>query len=84
MVIRMRHTRSHTRNRRSHHALSESSITICQNCKKPVVRHTVCLNCGQYRGRKVIDMEAVITKKEKKLKKAGKKEEAHKDHKEGK
>lgn len=64
MVIRMRHTRSHTGNRRSHHALKGTNFTKCSNCDTPRATHTVCKNCGMYRGRKVID---VVKKAEKKL-----------------
>ena len=67
MVVRMRHTKSHTANRRSHHALKSTSFTKCENCKELKRRHTVCQSCGFYRGMKVIDL---IKKTEKKQKKA--------------
>jgi len=67
MVIRMRHTRSHTGNRRSHHALKSTNLTVCSNCKEARLTHTVCNNCGFYRGRQVID---VVKKAEKKTKKS--------------
>lgn len=69
MVIRMRHTRAHTGNRRSHHALKSTNFTSCTNCNEPRKTHTVCSNCGFYRGRKVID---VVKKAEKKVAKAKK------------
>ena len=56
MVIRMRHTRAHTRNRRSHHALKEVSLAVCSNCKASVRPHHMCLACGFYNGRQVIDL----------------------------
>jgi len=59
----MRHTRSHTRNRRSHHALSEPRLSQCSHCKAMHVRHKVCSTCGYYRGRLVVD---VLQKAEKK------------------
>ena len=67
MVVRMRHTKSHTANRRSHHALKSTSFAKCENCKDLKRRHTVCSACGFYRGMKVIDL---IKKTEKKQKKA--------------
>ena len=67
MVVRMRHTKSHTANRRSHHALKSTDFTKCENCKELKKRHTVCSGCGFYRGMKVIDL---IKKTEKKQKKA--------------
>ena len=67
MVVRMRHTKSHTANRRSHHALAKTSFTKCENCSALKRRHTVCSSCGYYRGKKVLDL---VKKAEKKVKKA--------------
>lgn len=55
MVIRMRHTRSHTGNRRSHHALKSSNISVDAETKTPHLRHRASLETGMYRGRKVVD-----------------------------
>ncbi len=68
MVIRMRHTSSHTKNRRSHHALKETNFTKCSNCTELKKRHIVCLKCGFYRGNKVLDLVKKIEKKQKKIK----------------
>lgn len=51
----MRHTKSHTANRRSHHALKEARFTVCEKCNKEHLMHRVCGNCGTYRGRMVVD-----------------------------
>ena len=58
MVIRMRHTRSHTANRRSHHALKTPTLAICSNCEAKHRPHHMCQECGFYKGRLVIDMKA--------------------------
>ncbi len=56
----MRHTRAHTGNRRSHHALKENNaITTDKESKTTHLRHRVNLETGMYRGRQVID----VTKK---------------------
>lgn len=68
MVIRMRHTRSHTGNRRSHHALKASVFTTCSNCEKRKETHIVCKHCGFYRGRKVLDVVKKVEKKQAKKK----------------
>ena len=68
MTIRMRHTHSHTANRRSHHALKSPSFTKCGYCGYLIRPHTVCVNCGKYKGRQVIDVMKKLTKKEKKKK----------------
>jgi len=77
MVVRMRSTRSHTGNRRSHHALSDLRLSKCPDCGVPALRHHACLNCGKYRGKLIIDVHAQVAKKEKKMKE---KEKAHSGH----
>lgn len=63
MVVRMRHTRGHTRNRRSHHALSARAASICANCGARSMPHRACAACGFYKGREVINVLAKTTKK---------------------
>lgn len=58
MVVRMRHTRSHSANRRSHHALKSPEMAVCKNCGAMHRPHHMCLACGFYNGRIVIDMKA--------------------------
>lgn len=59
----MRHTRAHTANRRSHHALKGAAFSACSHCQAMKKPHTVCASCGYYRGRKVLD---IVKKAEKK------------------
>lgn len=68
MVNRMRATRAHRDNRRSHHALTAIQATLCSDCNAPRLRHTACTNCGKYRGKTIVDMSASIAKTEKKAK----------------
>ena len=63
MVVRMRHTRAHTANRRSHHALKDANILLCQNCGVATRAHQACVKCGYYKGKLTIK---VATKKDKK------------------
>ena len=69
MVVRMRHTRAHTANRRSHHALKAKTLATCE-CGAVRVSHRACASCGRYRGRVVVDVaakaQAKTTKKAKK------------------
>jgi len=58
MVIRMRHTRAHTKNRRSHHGLKTPTVAKCGNCGENHQPHHMCLACGFYNGTLVIDMKA--------------------------
>ncbi len=68
MVNRMRSTRSHTGNRRSHHALKGGAFMMCKECGSPKLKHAACETCGKYKGRVVVDMVSVIAKKTKKAK----------------
>jgi large subunit ribosomal protein L32 len=68
MSVRMRHTRSHTKNRRSHHGLKGVRMSTCGKCGEAHVRHKICLNCGTYKGREYVDVLKKLTKKEKKEK----------------
>lgn len=62
MVVRMRHTRAHTANRRSHHALKKANLISCKNCNAVLVPHTVCDACGHYKGKKVTKAKVKKTK----------------------
>ncbi len=73
----MRHTRAHTANRRSHHALKAQKLAVCE-CGAPRVSHRACAACGRYRGRVVIDMAARVAKKAKARSSKGDKAQASK------
>lgn len=68
MVVRMRHTRAHTGNRRSHHALTAPRLSSCAHCGALHLRHRLCAQCGTYRGRTVVDVVKRAAKKQKKAK----------------
>ena len=67
MVVRMRSTRSHTGNRRSHHALKAPNLAVCTNCGAYYKPHHMCLECGFYKGRVVIDMKAKKAAREERI-----------------
>ena len=58
MVVRMRATRGHTNNRRSHHALKVINLSICPNCSARIHSHTACDACGMYKGRVIKKLSA--------------------------
>lgn len=68
MVVRMKHTRGKRNHARSHHALATLSLSRCSHCGKEKLAHVVCLNCGWYNQRQVIDVLAKLGKKERKQK----------------
>lgn len=68
MVVRMRHTRAHTKNRRSHHALKEQDLSKCSNCGELHRPHHMCLKCGFYKGKQVLDLVAEKVKRDARIK----------------
>ncbi|OIO46895.1 MAG: 50S ribosomal protein L32 [Parcubacteria group bacterium CG1_02_39_15] len=67
-VPKQRHTKSRRDKRRSQIFLEKPSLAKCPKCGKPVLPHTVCWNCGYYKGTEVIDVLKKLTKKERKTK----------------
>lgn len=73
----MRHTRSATGQRRSHHALKKANFSLCPKCGEQKIPHAVCSNCGTYKGEEAIDVLKKLTKKERKQKEKELKEQEH-------
>jgi large subunit ribosomal protein L32 len=69
-VPRHKHTRSKVGQSRMHKNIKLLHLNVCPKCKKPVLSHTVCLNCGFYKGKEVINVLAKLTKKDKKHREA--------------
>lgn len=68
MVIRMRHNRSQTKSRRSHHALKAPVMAVCSQCGAHHRPHHMCLECGFYNGRQVMDLKAKKEAREARIK----------------
>ena len=66
-VPRHKHTRAKVGKTRMHKHIKHSVLNVCPKCKKPVLSHTVCLNCGFYKGKEVINVLADLNRKEKKV-----------------
>ncbi|MEX0931408.1 MAG: 50S ribosomal protein L32 [Candidatus Paceibacterota bacterium] len=81
MTVRMRHTRSHTANRRSHHALSGVRVSLDNGV--PHQRHRASATTGMYRGKKVIDVEKKINKQLERQKQHAEANPAHTHESEG-
>ena len=43
--------------RRAHDALKSPNLVSCSNCGEMRLPHTVCPNCGFYKGREVINLK---------------------------
>lgn len=67
-VPKQRTGRSKRNKRRSHHAKRRLVLHVCPRCGQPVPGHTMCPNCGTYRGRVVLDVLQKLDKKERKAK----------------
>ena len=67
-VPKQRKTKSRRDQRRSNIFLKPPVLTLCKKCSQTILPHTVCLNCGYYKGVEVIDVLKKLTKKEKKQK----------------
>jgi len=53
-----RHSKTRTRQRRTHHGIETPNVSACSNCGAPVLRHRVCPECGSYRGKIAIEKKA--------------------------
>ncbi len=73
MVVRMRHTSSHTKNRRSHHALKAGNFAVDPKTGSKHMRHRVDLKTGMYKGKQVLNTLKKVEKKQAKATKAAKK-----------
>lgn len=72
----MRHTSSHTRNRRSHHALQANTILTDKESGALRLPHRLDETTGMYRGKQIRPMKAVRAEK----KDADRKEKAKREH----
>lgn len=43
--------------RRTHLKLQEPALSTCSNCGATHQRHTICPECGSYRGKQAIELE---------------------------
>lgn len=44
--------------RRAHHAIKSMNLVPCPNCGSPRTPHRVCRECGYYKGRTAVAVEA--------------------------
>lgn len=63
MSIRMRHTSSHTKNRRSHHALKNTVIVTDKESGALRLPHRLDESTGMYRGKQIVAKKEVKAKR---------------------
>ena len=68
MSVRMRHTSSHTKNRRSHHALVEQGIVTDKDSGNLRLPHRLDEKTGMYRGVQIVKAKIAKSKGQKKEK----------------
>ncbi len=71
MSIRMRHTRGHTGNRRSHHALKNTNVVKDATSGNLRLPHRIDEATGMYRGKQIAPARVAVVKAEKKAKGVG-------------
>ncbi|HTE06885.1 MAG TPA: 50S ribosomal protein L32 [Planctomycetota bacterium] len=57
-VPKRKTSKARKRKRRAHLALDLPATSLCSRCGAEKVPHAVCSNCGYYRGRDVLNLEA--------------------------
>ena len=65
-VPKQKHTKSRRNKRRAHIFLKAAILAKCPKCRKPILPHTVCQNCGYYKGAEVFDVLKNLTKRDRK------------------
>jgi len=82
-IPRQRHTSSRRNRRRANLGFKKTNLGTCEHCGETVLPHTLCSNCGHYKGHQVIDVLAKLDKKSKKekTKELSKQEKDTKDNK---
>ena len=51
-----RHARSRRDKRRANWKLQATSLSVCPDCQEPKLPHRVCMSCGSYNGKKVLEI----------------------------
>jgi large subunit ribosomal protein L32 len=60
-----RHSKTRGRKRRTHWKTATPNLAACPQCKHPKAAHRVCLVCGYYGGKQVIEIKIKEKKKKK-------------------
>ncbi|MDP3041738.1 MAG: 50S ribosomal protein L32 [Candidatus Omnitrophota bacterium] len=58
-----KHSTARGRKRRTHWKIKVATLTPCPQCKQLKLPHRVCLACGYYAGRQVVEIKVKEKKK---------------------
>lgn len=67
--VKKRHSKARGRKRRTHYKVLAPTLGKCPQCGKSKKPHHVCPYCGYYNDRKIIHIQTVEERKEKREKK---------------
>ncbi|MCP4107779.1 MAG: 50S ribosomal protein L32 [Desulfobacteraceae bacterium] len=56
-VPKRKTSKSRRDKRRTHQKIGPINVSTCPQCNEPRLQHHVCLKCGTYKGRTVIEVE---------------------------
>jgi large subunit ribosomal protein L32 len=51
-----RHTRSRRDKRRANWKIKSPELTLCPDCQEPKLPHRVCMSCGTYNGKTILEV----------------------------
>jgi large subunit ribosomal protein L32 len=51
-----RHTRTRRDKRRANWKIELSGLSVCPQCQEPKLPHRVCMSCGSYNGKKILEV----------------------------
>lgn len=57
-VPKRKRSRARRDSRFANKGIKVKAITACANCNNPLITHAACLNCGFYKGIKVLNTKA--------------------------
>lgn len=55
-----KHSKTRRDKRRTHDKAIAPTLTKCSNCGTAVIYHTICPECGYYRGKQVLAKEIAV------------------------
>lgn len=51
-----RHSRSRKKKRNANWKINMPNIELCAECQEPKLPHRVCMSCGTYNGKKILEV----------------------------